>query len=40
MSGMADMPTSFFGQFGDERFTAARRSLDFELEAVLREAAT
>src|SRR6516162_2524491 len=34
-----DKPSSFFGQFGDERVTEVGRSLDVELEAALREAA-
>lgn len=34
-----DQPSSFFGQFGDDRVTAVGRSLDAELEAALRQAA-
>ncbi len=30
-----DLPSSFFGQFGDERITQVGRELDAELEAVL-----
>jgi uncharacterized protein (DUF302 family) len=34
-----DMPSSFFGQFGDERVTEVGRYLDAALEAALRNAA-
>ena len=34
-----DKPSSFFGQYGDERVTEVGRSLDVELEAALRAAA-
>src|SRR5579863_9084284 len=34
-----DVPSSFFGQFGDERVTAVGRYLDVTLDAVLRDAA-
>jgi hypothetical protein len=34
-----DKPSSFFGQFDDERVTKVGRDLDLELEAALREAA-
>jgi len=34
-----DRPSSFFGQFGDERVTAVGRYLDATLEAALRKAA-
>jgi uncharacterized protein (DUF302 family) len=34
-----DKPSSFFGQFGDERVTEVGRYLDVTLEAALREAA-
>jgi uncharacterized protein (DUF302 family) len=34
-----DKPSSFFGQFGDERVTEVGRYLDVELEAALRKAA-
>jgi len=34
-----DKPSSFFGQFGDERVTEVGRYLDFALEAALRKAA-
>jgi hypothetical protein len=34
-----DRPSSFFGQFGDERVTEVGRYLDATLEAVLRDAA-
>jgi uncharacterized protein (DUF302 family) len=34
-----DKPSSFFGQFGDERVTHVGRCLDVELEAALRKAA-
>jgi uncharacterized protein (DUF302 family) len=34
-----DKPSSFFGQFGDERVTAVGRYLDATLDAVLRNAA-
>ena len=34
-----DKPSSFFGQYGDERVTEVGRGLDVELEAALREAA-
>ena len=34
-----DKPSSFFGQFGDERVTEVGRDLDVELEAALRKAA-
>jgi Domain of unknown function DUF302 len=34
-----DKPSSFFGQFGDERVTEVGRYLDVTLEATLREAA-
>jgi uncharacterized protein (DUF302 family) len=34
-----DKPSSFFGQFGDERVTEVGRCLDAELEAALRKAA-
>src|SRR6516165_10686891 len=34
-----DKPSSFFGQFGDERVTKVGRDLDVELEAALRKAA-
>lgn len=34
-----DKPSSFFGQYGDERVTAVGRSLDAALESVLRDAA-
>ena len=34
-----DKPSSFFGQFGDERVTEVGRCLDVELETVLRKAA-
>jgi len=33
-----DLPSSLFGQFGDERVTATGRELDAELEQVLEEA--
>jgi uncharacterized protein (DUF302 family) len=35
-----DKPSSFFGQYGDERVTEVGRYLDATLEAVLRNAAT
>ena len=34
-----DKPSSFFGQYGDERVTEVGRYLDVALEAALREAA-
>jgi hypothetical protein len=34
-----DKPSSFFGQYGDERVTEVGRCLDAELEAALRKAA-
>jgi hypothetical protein len=34
-----DKPSSFFGQYGDDRVTDVGRDLDVELEAALREAA-
>jgi uncharacterized protein (DUF302 family) len=34
-----DKPSSFFGQYGDERVTEVGRCLDATLEAVLRDAA-
>jgi hypothetical protein len=34
-----DQPSSFFGQFGDERVTEVGRYLDATLETVLRNAA-
>ena len=34
-----DKPSSFFGQYGDDRVTEVGRDLDVELEAALREAA-
>jgi len=34
-----DKPSSFFGQYGDERVTKVGRDLDAELEAALRKAA-
>jgi hypothetical protein len=34
-----DKPSSFFGQYGDERVTEVGRYLDATLEAVLRNAA-
>jgi hypothetical protein len=34
-----DKPSSFFGQYGDERVTEVGRYLDTTLEAALREAA-
>ena len=34
-----DKPSSFFGQFGDDRVTEVGRYLDIELEAALRKAA-
>ena len=34
-----DKPSSFFGQYGDDRVTDVGRGLDVELEAALREAA-
>ena len=34
-----DLPSSLFGQFGDERVTAVGRELDAKLERVLVEAA-
>ena len=34
-----DKPSSFFGQYGDERVTKVGRDLDVELEAALRKAA-
>ena len=34
-----DKPSSFFGQFGDERVTEVGRYLDAALEAALRNAA-
>ena len=34
-----DKPSSFFGQFGDDRVTEVGRCLDVELETVLRKAA-
>jgi hypothetical protein len=34
-----DKPSSFFGQFGDERVTEVGRYLDVALEAALRKAA-
>ena len=34
-----DKPSSFFGQFGDERVTEVGRYLDVTLEAALRKAA-
>jgi hypothetical protein len=34
-----DKPSSFFGQYGDERVTEAGRDLDAALEGVLRNAA-
>jgi uncharacterized protein (DUF302 family) len=34
-----DKPSSFFGQFGDDRVTAVGRDLDVELETALRKAA-
>jgi len=33
-----DKPSSFFGQYGDERVTEVGRYLDVELEAALRKA--
>jgi hypothetical protein len=33
-----DLPSSLFGQFGDERITQVGRELDAELETVLRAA--
>ena len=34
-----DKPSSFFGQYGDERVTEVGRALDIELETALRKAA-
>jgi hypothetical protein len=34
-----DRPSSFFGQYGDERVTEVGRNLDAALEAALRQAA-
>jgi hypothetical protein len=34
-----DKPSSFFGQYGDERVTAVGRYLDTALESILRNAA-
>jgi hypothetical protein len=34
-----DKPSSFFGQYGNERVTEVGRYLDVELEAALRKAA-
>lgn len=34
-----DKPSSFFGQYGDDRVTAVGRDLDVELETTLRKAA-
>ena len=34
-----DKPSSFFGQYGDDRVTAVGRDLDVELETALRKAA-
>ena len=35
-----DLPSSLFGQFGDERVTAVARELDASLEGVLVKAAS